>query len=84
MLNFTNKILEYERDIIEPEPYGRLLMTGYNVPDDSVCGAKHYGDSIFYKYISPYWDGEHYYSYPYENYADLSYDENLYNILSED
>ncbi len=67
VLNFTNKILEYERDIIEPEPYGRLLMTGYNVPDDSVCGAKHYGDSIFYKYISPYWDGEHYYSYPYEN-----------------
>lgn len=24
------------------------------------------------------------YSYPYENYADLSYDENLYNILSKD
>lgn len=67
VLNFTNKLLAYERDMPSPEPYGRMLMTGYNVPDDSVCGAKHYGDSIFYKYISPYWDGEHYYSYPYED-----------------
>ena len=28
VLNFTNKLLEYERDIPYPEPYGRLLMTG--------------------------------------------------------
>ena len=81
VLNFTNKLLSYEECLSYPEPYGRILMTGYNVPDDSVCGAKHYGDSIFSGFIHPYWDGQHYYSYPYEDVYSLPETEPIYPFV---
>lgn len=79
--NFTLKLLAYERDIPKPNAKGRYLMTGYNVPDGYLLGAKHYGDYVYNNYINPYWNGTHYYSYPYENATFLPDEDDYENLV---
>ena len=67
VINYTTKLLRYERDIPKPVATNRILMAGYNIQDSILCSAKYYGDSIYNRFISPYWNGPAYSLYPYDN-----------------
>lgn len=71
VINYTTKLLRYERDVPKPRAYNRILMAGYNVQDSILYSAKYYGDSIYNRFISPYWSGPAYSLYPYDNVIDL-------------
>ncbi len=62
IMNFTEKVLRYERDVTDIEAAGRMLMTGAYMPYDGI-DPQEYNDSIYTGHIQPHWSGPAYYLY---------------------
>ena len=62
VLNYTQKLLAYERDVPHPETVGRMLAAGlYSV--GGIQSPQTYNDTLCARGVLPYWDGPVYHLY---------------------